>query len=259
MSEMTKHAPGTFCWTDAGTTDVNAAKRFYGEVLGWSFFDRPLGDGDVYSMAQINGKSVAALYPQQRQMREQGIPPHWLCYFSVKSADEAASKAASLGGKVIAPAFDVFDVGRMAVLQDPTGAAVAVWQPKKHIGAEVLKEPGAMTWHELLTTDTAAAEKFYKGLLGCEAKTMDMGPMKYTIFSIGEQMVGGLMAISPEMGPIPPNWVVYFQTDDCDAAAGRAQRGGGKVLAPPMDIPDVGRFAMLMDGQGAAFGLLKPV
>jgi len=258
MSEITEHTPGTFCWTDMGTTDVDAAKRFYGQVLGWSFNDVPMGEGQAYSMAQIRGKQVGAMYPQQPQMRQQGIPPHWLSYVSVKSADESAAKVEGLGGNVVQPAFDVMDVGRMALIQDPTGAMLALWEPKKHAGAGVLMEPGAMSWNELLTTDTAKAEPFYRGLFGWEAKTMDMGGgMKYTVFSIGEKQVGGMMQISPEMGPIPSNWAVYFTTTDCDGTVEQAQRLGAKTLAPPMDIPNVGRFAMLQDPLGAVFAVIK--
>jgi uncharacterized protein len=257
MSDITEHTPGSFCWTDAGTTDVPGAKRFYGEVLGWSFNDTPMGEGQVYTMVQLRGKDVAALYTQKPEMREQGVPPHWLSYISVKSVDETAAKVERLGGKLMAPPFDVFDAGRMAVVLDPAGAAVALWEPKKHIGATVTNEPGAMCWNELLTTDTAKAEAFYAGLFGWTAKTADMGPMQYTVFSVGEKQVGGMMKITPEMGPVPPNWVVYFATDDCDGAAQRATRSGGKTLAPPMDVPTVGRFAMLQDPQGAVFAIIK--
>lgn len=258
MSEITMHAPGTFSWTDAGMTDVTKAKSFYGEVLGWSFNDIPMGAGYTYSMAHVHGKNVAALYPQPPQMREQGIPPNWLCYISVKSADEVASKAERLGGKVLAAAFDVTDAGRMAVLQDPTGAAVALWEPKKHIGASLLKEAGAMVWHELRTTDMAAAERFYTGLLGCEAKTLDMGPIKYTLLGHSERPVGAMMKITPEMGSMQPHWLPYFGTNDCDAAVERARRSGAKILMPPTDAPNVGRFAKLVDPQGAAFAVIKP-
>jgi len=257
MSEVTEHAPGTFCWLDAGTTDVDGAKRFYGEVLGWSFNDVPMGEGVFYSMTQIRGKDVGALYPQQSPMREMGVPPHWLCYISVKSADEVAAKVEGLGGKLMAPPFDVMEAGRMAIVQDPTGAAVALWEPRKHAGSVVVNEPGATGWFELLTTDTDKAQAFYAGLLGWTAKAEDMGAMIYTVFSAGEKQVGGMMKIGPEMGPMPPAWGAYFVVDDCDAAVARASRLGGKTLVPSMDVPTVGRMATLQDPQGAVFSVIK--
>lgn len=257
MSEITEHTPGTFSWVDAGLRDVAAGKAFYSEVLGFSFEDMPMGEGQMYSMATVRGKHVGAIYPQQKQMQEQGVPPHWLSYITVKSADETAAKVEGLGGKLISPPFDVMEAGRMAVLSDPTGAVFAIWQPKKTIGAQLLNEPGAPCWNELLTRDTDKAGAFYKGLFGWEPNAKDMGNMIYTVFGLGDRQTGGMMKITPEMGPMPSVWVVYFGTDNTDAAVERATRGGGKVLAPPMDVPNVGRFSMLQDPQGAAFAVIK--
>lgn len=257
MSDMTEYAFGQFCWADAGTTDVDAAKRFYAEVLGWTFNDTPMGEGASYSIALVGGKPAAAIYPQQPQMRAQGVPPFWLSYINVTSVDEVAAKVEGLGGKVMMPPFDVMDAGRMTIIQDPTGAGVGLWQAKGHIGARVLGDTGAMCWHELVTTDTDKAAAFFKGLLGWGAEAKDMGGMIYTVFSAGEKQVGGMMKITPEMGPIPPNWVVYYAVDDCDAAVDRATRLGGKALMPPTEVPTVGRFAPLQDPQGAAFAVIK--
>lgn len=257
MSDKTEYAPGTFCWADAGTTDVDAAKRFYGEVLGWSFHDSPMGEGQFYSHAQIRGKDVAALYEQKAEMRAMGMPPFWLLYISVKSVEEVTSRVEKLGGKVMMPPFDVMDAGRMAIIGDPTGAGVALWEPKRHPGSTVVDEPGTACWHELVTNDTVKAAAFFTELLGWEAAEQEMGPMKYTLFKSGGQPIGGMMAIGPEMGPMPPAWLIYFAVDDCDAAVHRAMRGGGKMLMPAMDIPTVGRIATLQDPQGAVFAIGK--
>jgi len=126
MSTTATHAPGTFSWADLGTPDPAAAKRFYTGLFGWTFEDRPISDGEYYTIFDVGGKSVAALYNQMADQRAAGIPPHWLSYVSVESADQAASRAAELGGTVLAPAFDVMEAGRMAVVQDPTGGVLAV-------------------------------------------------------------------------------------------------------------------------------------
>ena len=152
--------------------------------------------------------------------------------------------------------FDVMDVGRMAVIQDPQGAVVAVWQARKHVGAGVLDEPGALCWTELMTTDTNAASRFYTGLFGWTAEAMPMGPAAYTLFKRGEKSAGGMMAIAPEMGPMPPSWLGYFAVVDCDESVAKAIMLGGKVAVSPTDVPGVGRFSVLHDPQGATFAIV---
>ena len=257
MPVVETHAPGRFCWADLGTTDPAGAKRFYTGLFGWSFEDRPMGDGSFYTMFLLNGKSVAALYPQDAQQQAMGIPPNWLSYIAVESAAQAAERTRGLGGTVLMDAFDVLDVGRMAMIQDPTGAVVALWEPRRHQGAEVIEEPNTLCWNELATTDTTRAGAFYSGLLGWQPERQQYGPIDYTIFKQGERMNGGMMEIAPDWGPVPPHWLVYFAVDDCDATAAAAGRLGGSVQMPPSDIPGVGRFAMLKDPQGATFAIIK--
>ena len=146
MQETPKYAPGTFCWVELGTTNGEAAKKFYTELFGWDFNDNPIGPDMVYTMLTLGGKDVGALYKMSPEMTSQGIPPHWLSYVSVASVDETANKAKSLGGTLMKEAFDVFDVGRMAVVQDPTGAVFALWQPGKHAGAGVVNVPNSFCW-----------------------------------------------------------------------------------------------------------------
>ena len=254
MTAVETHAPGRFCWVDLGTTDAPAAKQFYTGLFGWTAEDRPMGDGQSYTMFHLGGKSVAALYQQDAQQQAMGIPPNWLSYISVESADQAAERTKGLGGTVLMEPFDVLDVGRMAMIQDPTGAVVALWEPRRHIGAEVIEEPNTLAWNELATTDPGRAGDFYGGLLGWAAERQQYGPMDYTIFKQGERMNGGMMALGPDMGP--PHWLVYFAVADCDAAAASAARLGGSVYVAPTDIPSVGRFGVLRDPQGAAFAII---
>jgi hypothetical protein len=193
----------------------------------------------------------------QPEQQAQGVPPHWMVYVAVTSADDAAARAASLGGTVIAPAFDVFDVGRMAVLQDPTGAMFCVWQAKRHTGVAAFQEPNAFSWSELLTRDTAAATKFYTSLFGWSTKVTDNpAGFSYTHWCLDGQDFGGMMAIAPQMGPVPPNWMNYISVTDCDACVAKATSLGGKLCNPPFDIPDVGRMAVLSDPQGAVFSII---
>ena len=258
MSEVNSYAPGTFCWVELSTTDQNGAKEFYTNLLGFGVNDIPIGDGTVYTMLTQKGLDAGAICTQQPEQAQMGIPPHWLSYVSVTNADDAAKKAGELGGQVVAGPFDVMDVGRMAVMMDPTGAAVAIWQPGTHIGARIVNEPGSWCWNELGTNDTDAAGKFYSGLFGWGLDTMDMGGgMIYTMLRNGEKHIGGMYKIGPEMGPMPPNWMIYFSVADCDQSAEKAGSLGGKVIVPPSDIPNVGRFSLVQDPQGAFFGIIK--
>ncbi|HLA09706.1 MAG TPA: VOC family protein [Pyrinomonadaceae bacterium] len=257
MQETADYAPGTFCWVELGTTDSNAAKQFYTSLFGWTFTDSPIGPDMVYTMLQLDGKDVGALYKMGSEMTEQGIPPNWLSYVSVASADETAQKAKELGGTVIKEPFDVFTVGRMAVIQDPTGAVFALWQPGTHKGAAITFVPNSFCWNELTTKDAAKAGDFYSGLFDWRRNVQQFGPMTYTSFMSGERATGGMYEAPAEMGDVPPNWLVYFSVSDPDAIAAKASELGGKICAPPADIPGVGRFAFITDPQGAAFGIIK--
>jgi hypothetical protein len=257
MATVTQHAPGTFCWPELATTDQTGAKKFYTTLFGWEFTDSDMGNGQFYTMLKLGGRHVGALYNQRPEERSHGIPPHWNSYVAVESADRTAQKARSLGGIVLAEPFDVFDAGRMAIIQDPTGATFCIWQPKTHAGAGVLDEVGALCWTELMTPDTSKARGFYTGLFGWQAEERPMGPMTYTVYKNGEALAGGMMAITKEMGPVPPHWMVYFAAADCDATVAKAGALGAGITVPPTDIPGVGRFAILRDPQGAHVAVIR--
>ena len=261
MPDYTSHPPGTFSWPELSTSDQKAGVAFYRSLFGWDVNEQPAGPNETYSMFQIRGKTVGAAAGQRPEERQQGVPPHWNSYVTVSNADEAVKRAQSLGGQVLAPAFDVMDVGRMAVLQDPTGAVFEVWEAKKHIGAQIMREPGALTWTELATNDTAGAKKFYTSLFGWKEKTSDGGGMTYTEFSVGDTPQAGMMAMTDEMKAqhVPPNWLPYFQVVDCDATANKAKELGGSLIVPPTDIPNTGRFSVIRDPQGAVFAVYKPL
>src|SRR5438477_11531386 len=146
MATITQHAPGTICWPELATTDQAGARTFYTALFGWKANESDMGNSETYTMLQNKDRSVGALYTVRKEQRAQGVPPNWTSYVAVTSADDAAKKAVELGGKTIAAPFDVMDVGRMAVIQDPQGAIFAVWQAKKHNGAQVLDEPGSLSW-----------------------------------------------------------------------------------------------------------------
>jgi uncharacterized protein len=257
MQESVEYKPGTFCWVELGTTDGEAAKKFYTQLFEWDFTDNPVGPSGVYTILKQNGKDVAALYQMPTEMTSNGVPPHWMSYISVANADESAAKAKSLGATLMKEPSDVYTMGRMAVIQDPTGAMFALWQPGTHPGAGIVNTPNSLCWNELATRDTAKAGEFYSGVFGWEKNVQQMGPMTYTSFMNGDRPAGGMYEPGPELGDIPPNWMVYFAVADADATLTRATELGGKSCAPVMDVPGVGRMAVMTDPQGAAFAVIK--
>src|SRR3954452_14809095 len=251
MGERTSYEPGTFCWVDLATTDQDGAKSFYSELFGWEAEDMPPGEGVMYSMQRLRGKDVAAIAPQPEQQREAGVPPAWNNYVWVDSADATAERAAELGGKVHAPAFDVLEAGRMAVIQDPQGAFFLPWQPNQHRGAKLVNEPGALCWNELASNDMDASAEFYRGLFGWNIEPWEDSPTPYLMIQNGDKGNGG---IRPAQDGEPPNWTAYFATDDADAAAAKVEKLGGGKLMEPMDI-GIAKVAPVRDPQGAVFAL----
>lgn len=256
MGERTEHAPGTFSWAELQTTDLEGAKRFYGELFGWEPEDVPVGDGQTYTMLRLGGKEVAAMYEQGEDQRQQGIPPNWLSYVTVDDLDARAARVDELGGSAIMPPFDVMEVGRMAVLQDPGAAVFAMWEPKTSIGATVVNDPGAMTWNELRTRDVDGATAFYGGLFGWKIEPTEGADGSYFTIRNGERLNGGVIPISEDWAPVPPHWAVYFTVPDADEAIARIEELGGRVQMAPIEVP-AGRFAGVADPQGASFSLFE--
>jgi predicted enzyme related to lactoylglutathione lyase len=253
MPERTSHPPGTISWTDLETSDQEAAKAFYAGLFGWEYEDMEAGDDAIYALAKLGGRSAAAMSGQRAGDAEKGIPPHWNLYVTVEDVDAAAAKAAEAGGQVFAEPFDVFDAGRMAVVADPGGAPLCLWQPGTNIGAEVVNEPGAMSWADLATTDAAAAQAFYAALLGWRFEVMSEEPPYWVIFN-GERSQGGMTVPPPG---VPSNWFPYFVVDDVEASGQAATEAGGTAFLGPIDIPNGGRFTLITDPQGAPFGILQ--
>ncbi len=255
MPEHTSYAHGTPSWLDLSSSDPDASRAFYGELFGWEFEENPTDGGGSYIMATKGGKAAAGMMQQAPEQAEMGIPPMWNSYVTVDDIEDATSRATEAGGSVMMPTMDVMDAGRMAVIVDPTGAIVCLWQAKEHIGSEVVNEHGALTWTELITPDVDSAAAFYGAVLGWGAESMDMGEGDiYTLFTNeGEQIAG---AMPPPMEGIPTHWGVYFAVDDCDATVAAAQGLGASVLNPPTDGPP-GRWAVLADPSGATFSVIQ--
>jgi uncharacterized protein len=256
MPEMTTYAPGTPCWVDLSSPDLDATVEFYGTLLGWDVpeSERPEETGG-YRQAMLNGRSAAGLMPQMQE----GQPTAWSSYVATDDADASAAKVREAGGRLVVEPMDVMDLGRMAMFTDPTGAACGAWQAGSFPGAGIVSEPGAFTYNELETRDPDRAKEFYGAVFGWEFRDFGEQGNYWTIHLGGDDRpVAGAMDIRGVVpDEIPPHWLVYFAVDDVDGSVEKATSSGGTLANGPMDIPDAGRFAVLTDPHGAAFGLWK--
>jgi uncharacterized protein len=263
MGKRTSYEPGTFSYTELATTDPDAAKEFYGRVFGWQPDDVPLPEeagGGTYTLLKLDGDTVAALTPQQPQQREAGVPPHWFNYVTVADVDATADRVKELGGAVHAGPFDVMENGRMAVIADPTGAMLGVWEPRDSIGATRVNDPGCLTMNELSTNDVPRATEFYEGLFGWNVEKLDTGdaPSYWSVRHEGAAggLNGGMRELAPEQEGVPPHWMPYFTVASIDGAIATATESAGSAVFGPVEIP-AGRIAVLHDPQMAFFAIFE--
>jgi uncharacterized protein len=254
VAVIRKYDPGEFCWCDLGTKDVAGAKKFYRGIFGWTAKDIPMGNGENYSLMRLKGKDVAAIYPMQDAQRKMKAPPFWLPYIWVKSVNATVKKAKAARGKVVMGPMDVMDKGRMALLRDPSGAGVAIWQAGTHRGAALDDMPGTVTWHDLNTPKPAVAGKFYTSVFGWKMETQDFDGNKYYPFTLAGESVCGMWPFSTKK--LPPSWVTHFKVANCAKTVAKAKRLGGRVVMGPIAIGEMGHFAILKDPKGAAFGII---
>lgn len=255
MSERTSYTPGTPCWVDLGTPDIEAAVEFYSGLFGWEIPEQE-NSAEVggYRRATKDGKDVSGLMP----LVQESQPPAWTTYVSVEDADATVAAIREAGGTVVVEPTEVMDLGTMALFDDPTGAFCGIWQPGTFPGAELVNEYGCFGWNELNTRDTAAAREFYGAVFGWEVEERDMGEMTYYVWKRGQASVGGMADITGRVpDEVPAHWLVYFSVDDADGAVEKVKAAGGEVSFGPIDIP-VGRFAVVSDQFGAVFAVMQP-
>jgi predicted enzyme related to lactoylglutathione lyase len=255
MPERTSYEPGTPSWVELGTPDPGAAKRFYNRLFGWEAEDvGPVEETGGYAFFLLRGNKVAGV----SALMSEGQPTAWATYVSTDDADAAADRAAAIGAMVVAQPMDVMDAGRMAFFHHPSGGAIGVWQPSRHIGAGVVNEPGSLTWNELHTRDLDGAKAFGEAVFGWRGEDQDFAGMTYTVAYVGESPVAGMTGMPPGMpDEVPAHWMTYFAVEDCDAAVATVEAEGGSVTMPAMDAEGVGRFAVVADPHGAQFAVIK--
>jgi predicted enzyme related to lactoylglutathione lyase len=254
MQIVKNYPDGVFCWIDLMTTDVAGAKAFYGGLFGWEYDDQPIDGGGVYTMAQIEGKNVSGMGEMQPEMQEQGMPPVWSSYVKHSDVDAVAAKVTEAGGTVMMPPMDVMEAGRMTMFQDPSGATVGVWQPKNHIGAELVNRLNTLVWNELQTRESEGAKAFFESVLDW---TIDADPSGYLLCKADGRTHAGIMQIDESWGDVPNNWAVYFAVEELEAAVAKVKELGGNVLVPPTAAGEMGQFSVVQDPQGGAFTIMQ--
>jgi len=238
---------GSFVWHELVVPDIDKAKRFYPETLGWGTTEMDMGDFMYTMLTEGESTKGGVVNPQGGPQ-----PPHWANYLSVDDVDAAVARVEKAGGKVLAPAFDVPTVGRMAPVADPQGATLYLFK-----GANDDDETERMHWNELWAKDAEAVLDFYKAVANVTVEEMEMPTGKYYVLKTDDdRSLGGVMT-SPDP-KVPPMWLPYISVEDTDATLTRAEQNGGKVIAKPQDVEGVGRFGIIADDQGAVVGVIKP-
>src|SRR5215207_3678136 len=249
MPEVKEYEAGTPSWIDLGSPDIEASTAFYGGLFGWKFESAgPVEETGGYGMFTLNGLNVAGSGPQMNADQ----PPYWTMHVSVGDIEATTARVEGHNGTILGPPMEGMSAGKMAVYVDSVGAPVSAWQPNEHLGAQLVNEPGAFCWSELVTGDLAAAMGFYERVFNWVANPTEMDGTPYTLWNLGERPIGGLFESSSE----PSHWAISFAVADCDAAVAKAHELGGSVAAPAVDS-SIGRFAGLTDPHGAHFGIVQ--
>jgi uncharacterized protein len=287
MPERDGYIPGVPCWVDVSEPDPEGALDFYGGLFGWEFEDIvPPGSEGKYFIARATA-SGWSLFDPSGEMRSgdvaavrsitEAAPPRamWNTYFSVESADEAASRVRDAGGGVVMEPFDLLEAARVAVFTDPEGASFCVWEAKEHKGAGLVNDPGSLNFNGLNTRDQDGARAFYGSVFGWQTLGLDWGAVFWTLPGYGdylegyhpqlrtqmaeagaperfEDVVATINPIADDQSDTPAHWSVTFATEDADATAEKATKLGGKVIVPPFDAPWV-RMTVIADPQGPTF------
>lgn len=257
MPVRTENRLGEPCWIDLITSDPARSVQFYAALLGWRAVDTGTDSGR-YTMFFHGDAAIAGLTPQDPSSGNRDV---WTTYLATANVDETLRAATAAGAAVLAPAQTIGDQGRLAVLTDPTGAAVGIWEAAGHRGFGADNEVGTPVWHELMTRDFPAAIAFYEEVFGWTSIPLsDTSDFRYSTFGYDESMTGGVYDADAMLPTgVPSHWQVYLGVADVRSAAQRVRELGGTVLREPWDS-DFGTFAQVTDSTGAAFllGQVEP-
>jgi predicted enzyme related to lactoylglutathione lyase len=245
---------GAPCWADLMTADAEGAKRFYGTVFGWEASEPQEQFGGYFNFTKAGVPVAGGMTKMQAE-----LPDLWSVYLSTEDAKQTVDKAAAAGSTTVVEAMDVATLGTMAVVIDPGGAAIGMWQPGEHKGFGLVREHGTPGWFELHTREYDASLAYYRDVFGWTTQTVgDTDEFRYTVLQHGEEQLAGIMDASNFMpADAAAAWSVYFAVDDTDATLETIGRLGGATVMPAEDTP-YGRLAVATDPSGAQFKLVGP-
>jgi uncharacterized protein len=256
MSEKLTHKEGTFCWVDLSTTDLEAAKKFYTELFGWTYMTHETSAMPYTTIFQ-GEKAVAGLAELQAEVRAMGVPPHWMSYLTSKDVSKTLAAVKEAGGNVIMDTMPISDHGAMGIFQDPEGATLALWQPKSMDEELTRNIPGSCCWNEKGSHDSKESLEFYGKVFGWENETSKMSEVDYTVFKLDGKEIGGMYIMPEFLKDIPSHWMPYFITENIEELIEKAKKLGGEVPMDIMQVEGVGKFCVVKDVQGAAFGVIQ--
>jgi predicted enzyme related to lactoylglutathione lyase len=257
VTNPTTQEQGRFVWHELNTPDPDRACRFYADLFGYTTRTMEMGQAGSYTILQNDGRDVGGVWKTEAHSNTRS---GWVAYTTVADLEAAASTIPQLGGEVLIPPTEVPGVGRFAIFQDPHGAVICPFRfgedaPPEAIGSYPV---GAVCWNELVTPNLEEAARFYTGVFGWSVREQKLdGIGAYMVFQRNGKDTAGARR-PPQGAPCPGGWMVYIRVENVDRAAGRAKELGGRVMAPPEDIPGIGRYAVLTDPDGSVFAVLTP-
>jgi len=257
MPAIDSHTPGSFCWSELVTSDVDAALVFYGTLFGWEPEESDLGDASRYVRCTLNGRYVAAIVQMSEEECTFQVHPYWVSYVRTSDVAGALDKVEGLGGTRFEGPIEVPGAGTLGTVEDPDGARLCLWQPAGFEGSGWVREIGAPAWNELMTRQPDAIRDFYAGLLGWTPITRDMGSYEYTSFLVDGEDMGGIQAMDERHDGVAAQWLIYVAVANVEATVEAAVALDAKVLVPTTLIPNVGTFALLKGPHGGMFSVIQ--
>jgi predicted enzyme related to lactoylglutathione lyase len=252
-----EYVPGQFCWVDLASHNLDEAGEFYEDLLGWSRQRyTPTQGYSHYERFMSKDRLVAGISQMAAEMISSGTAPTWNSYIIVEDIERAVQRAEKLGATITVPPLDVGQLGRSALIQDPTGAVLGLWQKGIDAEAEQTVKAGSVFWNELQTRDAQVARQFYAGLFDWEFEDRTSEVVSYSLIRCGGELNGSVVEMDERWGTMPSRWAVYFTVESTDFTVDQVRQLGGMVYVPPFDYP-LGRTAMVSDIQGAMFHLVE--
>lgn len=250
MSSEYRH--GQFVWREmmCPPAEVEKAKAFYGELLGWSFGEMNMMPGMTYTLCQVGGRPIGGIFPSPPEMG----PPAWMSYVSVSDVDDTVRASEARGGNTVMKPDTVAGIGRFAVINDPTGGFLGVMHGESGDGpAPGMPAVGEFCWETLGTTDVDKARAFYTEVIGWnQGAGPDAGMV---VFAAGATQVADIEKVEPGM---PSHWLCHVVAGPLEPAREKAAKLGATILVPVIDIPHVGRICIIKDPAGAVISLFEP-